>query len=44
LAKAAAEERDGWSAKASTYVTVITMFALSLFLLYQIITAPGSLA
>lgn len=39
--KAHAAERDGWSGKSDRYVTVITVFAVSLFLLGLSLTVPG---
>lgn len=40
--KAWGRERDGWSAKGSQYVTVITVFAVALFLLGLTLTVPGN--
>ena len=40
--RAHAEERDGWSAKGSQYVTVITVLAMALFLLGLTLTVPAA--
>ena len=42
LQKAHARERDAWSSKGRRYVTVITIFALALFLLGLTLTVPGN--
>lgn len=39
--KAYGAERDGWSGKSDRYVTVITVFAVALFLLGLSLTVPG---
>lgn len=39
--KAYAAERDGWSGKSDRYITVITVFAVALFLLGLSLTVPG---
>lgn len=39
--KAHERERDGWSSKGSRYITVITVYAVALFLLGLTLTVPG---
>jgi tetratricopeptide (TPR) repeat protein len=39
--KAAAKERSGWAAKRGRYITVITIFAVALFLLGLTLTVPA---